>query len=237
MPASKMLEVIPMNKVLFSLAFTLIPSLYTWAVPQTPLVPEISALLTAVREGKVGTAKKAILSLKNPNVSNKDGITLLMLASYKGLLPLIDLLLAKKADVNLATIANKEFTFGRLLSNTNKGTSALMLAAWKGNLAIVQSLLLAGADVNAQDSDGQTALTYAILSHPQWPHAPLAQERLTIIKLLLQEGANPYIQDGNHLTSFYYYTLTAGLTSVDSEHYQKDQQVLANDPIYIMMQK
>ena len=74
------------------------------------------------------------------------GVTMLMLASGEGQLPLVELLLKHDANVNL---------------QDSRGTTALMDAAGTGHAAIVRRLLHAGAQPGARDHDGNTAMKIA----------------------------------------------------------------------------
>lgn len=196
-------------------------------------------LLAALGKGNFSYVQTEIISMENPNITNKDGVTLLMMAAYKGsdsIIPIIKTLLNKKANVNAQTLNNAMFDFGKLLSNKSKGTTALMLAAWSGNYNIVKLLIDAGAHINSQDSLGQTALTYAILGHPLWPRCPLTQSRANIIKLLLAQGANPNLQDSNGLTPLYYYQQIADLKPLgNNSGYEHDKDTLAHDELYNSM--
>lgn len=195
-------------------------------------------LLAALSKGKISYVQTEITSLENPNITNKDGISLLMMAAYKGsdpIIPIIRTLLGKKADVNARTLKNTAFNFGTLLSNAGKETTPLMLAAWSGNVAIVELLVKAYAEIDSQDSLGQTALTYAILGHPLWPNCPLSSARRAIIKLLLEHGLNPNIQDSNGLTPLYYYQHVADLKPIGNNNYIHEKEVLAHDEIYNAM--
>ncbi len=64
-------------------------------------------------------------------------------ASREGRKDVVELLLAKGADVN---------------AKTNTGTTALWMASAIGHKEVVQALLANGADVNAKNNDGETAL-------------------------------------------------------------------------------
>lgn len=194
-----------------------------------------SALFNATRAGNVAAVKKTLLALKNPDICNGNGVTTLMLASYVGQLAIAQLVLAQNANPNLATLSNKDFNFGPLLSNKNKGATALMLAAYGAKFDIVCALLKSGAALNMQDSDGQTALVYAILGDAQWPHAPLAPLRKKIIQLLLDFGADPHIKDSNGLDAAYYYSCVAGLKPGFDGMNESDPKLVAQDPLYVRM--
>src|SRR5262245_20998922 len=83
-----------------------------------PAAKDLGAcLITALKNGEIAKVERALLSVQNPDIHNNDGVTLLMMASYMGRNSIIQLLLAKNANVNLATFLNKSFYFGNLLSN------------------------------------------------------------------------------------------------------------------------
>ena len=73
--------------------------------------------------------------------------TALHAAAYYGMLPHVDLLLERGADVN--STANP------------KGMTPLILAAMAGHDDVVARLLAAGASPGAKDKRGRTALAYA----------------------------------------------------------------------------
>ncbi len=89
----------------------------------------------------------------NVNAKNKDGMTALMWAAEKGVMPMVRGLLKKCADMN---------------ATDPHGMTALMYAAEKGFLDIVSELLAKGANVNARDRGEWTALDYAQQNnHPE----------------------------------------------------------------------
>ena len=93
--------------------------------------------------------------------------TALMIASEKGYLRIVQLLIDSGADINHQDI---------------DGRTALMISSGKGYLPIVQLLLDSGADINLQNKYGNTALMYAI-------------KHSIILRLLLKNGANPLIKE------------------------------------------
>jgi len=81
------------------------------------------------------------------NNVNSNGDTALILATLKGSVDCVKVLIEAGADVNL--------------QEDLQGTSALMDAAKAGNLPIVTALLQAHANVAAKDNEGKTAIDHA----------------------------------------------------------------------------
>ena len=102
------------------------------------------------------------------NSKNDQGYTPLTLACYKGNLEVAMFLVEKVSDIN---------------DNSNYGTP-LMAAVYKGYDKIVAELLKHNANPNIQDSQGGTAMHYAVLF-----------KKYEIIKLLLKAGADFNIQN------------------------------------------
>jgi uncharacterized protein len=212
----------------------LLPLVTPADLPHKGGIPNLQ-LLQASQNNDTQLAQKLLKLGINPNIRTISGLTPLMFASYHGSTAITRLLLGYRADVNLSTFANQELNLGKLLSHNNKGTTALMLAAYAGRIDIVIILLKSGAQVNAQDSDGQTALTYAILGDRQWPHQPLDETRKKIIQILLDFGANPHSLDANGLDAAYFYGCIAGLVPGFANRYDYDQSVAEADPLYHKM--
>jgi ankyrin repeat protein len=100
-----------------------------------------TALLVALKDGKLEVAKVLIEYGADANCRDKTGWTPLMIASLQGYRDIAELLLDHGADVN----ANKEDLW-----------TALHVASLYGYLEIVKVLLDRGADIHARDSDGRT---------------------------------------------------------------------------------
>jgi TonB family protein len=154
------------------------------------LVPLKAARLVdeQLLEASVGSSnyiERATRLLKhgaNVNARAKDsGDTPLYLAARNGLADLVDLLLSRGADVNVANRAGETPLFGAVLSKNRSivnaivlkganvkaqrtdGVSPLMLAAWADPTGDIATLLLsAGADTGTRSKDGDTALTWAV---------------------------------------------------------------------------
>ncbi len=124
-------------------------------------------------------------------------------AAFYGQLEQVQELLSHDTDVN---------------AKDQDGHTALMLAAFNGHSKIVNLLIDEGADVDMRDAMGQTALLYAstgpfaptvkiLLKAGAEPNAadnnehftPLmhaaAEGQLEVVKLLLENGANPALKD------------------------------------------
>lgn len=219
---------------LLTLAFIAQPTIFSAPLSLSKAAHN-TIILEATRKGEYIPVKKTLSAGGNPDIANAQGVTALMLASYHGYTTIAHLLLAHGATPNLSTKSNAEFNFGKLLSHKNSKTTALMLAAFAGKLDIVIALIKAGADVNMQDSDGQTALIYAILGDCYWPLKPLDMNRKKIIYALLEAGADARLADRNGLDAAYYYFQVAGLVPGFDGNYEIDEAVRAKDPLYKKM--
>ncbi|MEX0849122.1 MAG: ankyrin repeat domain-containing protein [Candidatus Dependentiae bacterium] len=125
--------------------------------------------------------KKRKEDMPNVDAQNAYGWTPLMYAvidPYK--VKLVNLLIEKKADVNLVD---------------EYGRTALMHAVQDGKtLENVKALIAAGADVNVQDVDGNTALMYAAKMY--------GQDALAKVNLLLEAGAEVNMQNNEGETAY-----------------------------------
>jgi len=129
-------------------------------------------LLKAVEEGNV---KRAVFYLDrglDPNSSDRDGNTILMIASRLGHADIASDLIARKAS---------------LTRQTRHGDTALLMASLGGHLDVVKLLVGAGAAV--QTGDGWQPLHYAAFSG--------ADE---VVRYLLSRGANKNVLAPNAYT-------------------------------------
>jgi ankyrin repeat protein len=151
------------------LLFAFFASVSLWA-QSAPDVFEIA------RRGTESQAKEALSQNKNCfSIVNDEGFTPLILACYKGNVPVAKCIIQSEAAINF---------------NSSYGT-ALMAATVKGNVALVQLLLEHHADPNLSDGQGNTALIYAAMF-----------QNLPIIKLLLAYGVQRDVKDASGLTAF-----------------------------------
>ncbi len=109
-------------------------------------------LHVAAFEGDAATMKK-LLAVDKANVNVRlefrtfNGYTPLHMAAYEGHAKIIDMLVAKKADLNLIEKSKKQ--------------TALHIASAYGRTEVVRSLIKGGADLNLKDKNGNTALKLA----------------------------------------------------------------------------
>jgi ankyrin repeat protein len=159
-------------------------------------IPMETPLLEAIRRGNLVEVGRLISEGADANVSDKNGLTPLILASGYGDVEAIKLLIAARADINSVSKyrnttplinATQCSAAVRLLvesgaavdlRNFNQET-ALMQAAANGNIASVKILLDSGADIHAKDIDEKTSLAFAVRSGDAG-----------IVKLFLDLGAN-----------------------------------------------
>ena len=148
----------------------------------------------------------------NINIQNVLGNTPLIYAFVLGNDNIFELLLKKKANVNIkkykdgntvlimACKKNKTEIVKLLLKNKDTdlniqdddGNTGLIMACKNNNIEIVQLLLDNEAiDVNIQDKLGNTALFYICIG----------KKNINIVKLLLKNKANPYIKNNENVTA------------------------------------
>jgi ankyrin repeat protein len=129
------------------------------------------------------------------NIQNKDKCTALMLASIDGSLDIVlKLLEHKNINLNIEDV---------------DGNTALMISVREGHLEIAKALIEANAEVNIKNNKKETAITLIIeyydfnISHDNLNEL----NEFDVLKLLLQNGANPnilykYYDDDDDYDSF-----------------------------------
>ena len=171
------------------------------------------SLIAACNIGHLKVFQLLLKAIGDPNVQQKDGVTLLMIASYCGHLNIVQTLLENGADPNICDNNGDNALHAVLLSkeskldiaqtqmswkiNANKqnngGVTPLMIASSKGYIEVIL-LLLSNADPNITDSKGSTALMYAC-KNGHYEVAAL---------LLMTYNADPSLTDNNGLTALHY---------------------------------
>ena len=123
--------------------------LYLWSIlkPDLPDSPVLRKFILAININDIAVVKDIIA--KNPSICNskgKMGEISLHYAAFKGNKEMINLLIAKGADVN---------------AKENDFKTPFHLAAFASDPEIAKLLISKGALINAKDKDGKTALYYA----------------------------------------------------------------------------
>ena len=168
-----------------------------------------SALVSATRADCVDAVDMLLSILEaDPNSSDIEGVTPLMLACVHGNIRIATLLLQARANIN---------------QQDNDGATALMVACYSEtpNNDLVRLLIQSGADISIKDSELQyTALMYAA-----------ERGHTSIVQYLLDEGTPVNTQDVNGVTS-----LVLASQEGHSEvvrvliNYGADVNILAKDP-------
>ncbi len=108
-----------------------------------------TAIYCAVSAARLEAAQLLLDSGANPNGTGPNGLTPLMLAAFMGRKDLVDLLIAKRALIEV---------------RDRQQRTPLHLAVYSGRRDVVQALVDGGADVNG-GGRGQTPLSLAIQTH------------------------------------------------------------------------
>ncbi len=157
-----------------------------------------TVLMKASRDGNVEAVK--VLLDHGAEVNAKEnfrGQTALMWAAAEGHADIVSMLAAHGAELNIRSY-DRDTTLPKMAAGTpaapiaRGGLTALLFAARQGEIESVKALLDAKADINAVDSDGNNALTLAILN----THYDLTQ-------MLIDRGADPNIAAKNGRTALY----------------------------------
>lgn len=133
------------------------------------------SIFDQVRAGNVEAVKQTLKhSPDSVNAVNEAGNSVLVIASYKGQVEIVKLLLKKGADPNLSS---------------NEG-SPILAAVFKGDIAIAKLLLKKKVLVTAVGRDGNSALHYAVLN-----------KDAEMVKLLLKYKIDPSIKNSDGQTA------------------------------------
>lgn len=136
-----------------------------------------TALTHSVYGGYLKCVKLLIKKGANVNIKDNNGYTALMEATTHGYIEIVKFLLENGADPNI---------------RDNKGYTALMIAADTENPEIVKVLLEKGADPNIINNQYNTT---ALKIVSDIIHVASSDPILKIIILLIENGADPYIED------------------------------------------
>ncbi len=131
--------------------------------------------LMACSRGEVEWALKQIALVEDPdqlNYRNSAGLTALHMAAMGGHANLIAVLLEREANPEL---------------KDHKGCTPLALACARGNLEAVKALVL-GEELVGEDLNNEE---YQLTSGATLLHVAAANDRLEVVRFLLESGANP----------------------------------------------
>jgi uncharacterized protein len=129
----------------------------------------------AINAGDLPALRTFLVQANVTEQRDRAGNTPLLYATEKGKLDIVQLLLARHADINAIN---------------NRNASALHIATYTGQLAITNILLDAGARVNGQDNQGYTPLMLATMAG-----------RDDLVKLLLAYNASTRLRDNGGRTA------------------------------------
>jgi uncharacterized protein len=167
------------------------PNTFTTAQAET-------VLMKASREGNLEAVKVLLAHEADVNAKeNFRGQTALMWAAAEGHADIVSLLATHGAELNVRSY-DRDTSLPKMAAGTpaapiaRGGLTALLFAARQGEIEAVKALLDAKADINALDSDGNNALTLAILN----THYDLTE-------LLIDRGADVNIAAKNGRTALY----------------------------------
>ena len=155
----------------------IVSSILDWTYGGDATAAVGKALRTAAVHGDLNTVKALLLHTSvDVDAAARDNSTALTLAASRGRLKIVTLLLQAGAYVDTV--------------NSYGQQTPLMFAVQGGHYQTVRLLLKSGARVNAEDEEGGTALSYAVMGQ----HNDYGTVKL--IKLLLDNGAAPNIAAG-----------------------------------------
>jgi len=116
------------------------------------------------------------------NVRDDTGTPMLNVACRNDNYEIVEMLLDLGAELNAIS--------------EDRGYTAVMDAIWRGNEKITKYLISKGADLNTINKEGQTNLILAV-----------GADRLNLVKLLVENGADPDVKDMMGMSAYNYATL------------------------------
>lgn len=131
----------------------------------------------------INAVQAALDAGADPNSTNSIGVSILANASFDGRLEIVNALICKGADVNLA--------------NRDSKTTPLMMAVSARQIQVINTLLAAGADPYTKNKVGDSALSIAKKVSPEF------EEQITSMfnKIKLQHFYDELITDQHSMLS------------------------------------
>jgi hypothetical protein len=167
---------------------------------------DVDTILKAVKFDDVNAVQKALANGLDPNITDKGGMPLIVLAARE------------KSDRVAALLASNPDTDIEKLDSA--GENALMLAALNGDLNLVKLLIDKGAEVNKKGwaplhyaaANGADAVAQLLIDHSAYLDAaspngttPLMMaargNHITMAKVLLDAGADPRVKNQLGMTA------------------------------------
>ena len=159
-----------------------------------------TALMRASRNGYKAIVKTLLDKGADVNAKDKEGGTALMWATFKNRTAIVKILIDKGADVNardnrgstalMMAAINGHTDIVALLEAARAAIARLFIAVKANNASQVNEALEAGANINAKDSDGWTALMWA-----------LGEGYTAIAKALIDKKADVNAREGRGWTA------------------------------------
>ena len=136
--------------------------------------PALNMLFDAIRQDDTTLFDEVLPTIEDLDAADERGSTALVLAAYYNRLYMLDKLLYAAADPNV----------GGAMGNPIHG------AAYKGFTEIIKHLVYHGASLDVADSQGTTAMHYAVLG-----------SNCELVDFLLARGARFDIKDNSNMTA------------------------------------
>jgi ankyrin repeat protein len=180
-------------------------NLITMTFPQGAWTP----LMYAARQGALESVRVLAEGRASLNLTNPDGTTATVLAIINGHYDVAHLLLELGADPNVADLAGMAALYAAIDMRTlpwMQGRPAPKPSGQLSPLDVIRTLLTRGADPNARLTkpllQRQHTVGDRVLDEGTTPFIRAARfGDVTVMRLLLEHGANPHLTQKNHTTA------------------------------------
>ena len=134
---------------------------------------------TYIAKNKIEIVNEFLEAGMSVNSRDDMGVPMLNIACRNDNFEFVTMLLELGAELNA--------------TSDDRGYTAVMDAVWRGNEKITKMLIERGADLNTINKEGQTNLILAV-----------GADRLSLVKLLAENGANPDVKDMMGMSAYNY---------------------------------